>query len=638
LRQNQAKNLLNYLKTKDTGVYLTTGELSLVLKISQRQVQNYLTEIISQHPDLLLCDKQCYALNPKLRQQLDELYPNLEQQESPESRRNYILQSLVRCKTLKITDLAEFFYVAEATIDADVQKARKYVAKYQLQINKENGILSLLGNEKDIRGLMRNLLLVDNSSLFTVGSTLQQMFAEYDLPALYQILNTIFTKHEVFVNDYSFNNVALHIIIMIERLSKGEMLNETVDLTKIQATRQLNAVDDILNYIENKYQLTTNESELYNLVLLISSNSSLTNYAVINAQNIEKHIDAKYIAISRQLLRSVEKTYDFLPFNQEFIANFSIHIKNVFQRQQYNTKTKNPLLANVKLNYPFVYDVAVFIAQLLKNDYGITIDENEIAYLSFHIGSYFENTNFHYPKVRCLIIFSDYYGYYQKQIRRIHDIFSEDINVVAALPATVDSRSINDIDLVISFVNYHHEKPTIIVNPILTEKDIAALQTSIKKIAKMKRSLVLRDYLNLLFHEDLFYCNLDLADEIHAIKVLSKDIIEKGYADEGYTFDLLERERMSSTAFNNLAIPHCLHSNANESFLAFAIPNKPIKWSDKAVDLVILIGINENSKEIFAQAYDSLVEILSEPLNIAKLVEAKNYKQFLNTLLSTMSE
>lgn len=56
-----------------------------------------------------------------------------------------------------------------------------------------------------------------------------------------------------------------------------------------------------------------------------------------------------------------------------------------------NYYAKNPMTNKIKATYPLIYDIAVFIAQELNHDYNITLTEDEITFIAFHIGAYFEN-------------------------------------------------------------------------------------------------------------------------------------------------------------------------------------------------------------------------------------------------------
>ena len=76
----------------------------------------------------------------------------------------------------------------------------------------------------------------------------------------------------------------------------------------------------------------------------------------------------------------------------------------LFLRIKNNYTAKNPLTQKIKTDFPLIYDIAVYIAQILNKDYSVLIDEDEIAFIAFHIGSYLENSNKNQNKISCIFI------------------------------------------------------------------------------------------------------------------------------------------------------------------------------------------------------------------------------------------
>src|SRR5699024_12679762 len=63
--------------------------------------------------------------------------------------------------------------------------------------------------------------------------------------------------------------------------------------------------------------------------------------------------------------------------------------------------------------------------------------------------------------------------------------------------------------------------------------------------------------------------------------------------------DVIKREKMSSTAFNNIvAVPHSLHMDASSSCISIYIPEHPIKWGNSDnIRLIALIAMDKNRSE-----------------------------------------
>lgn len=639
MKKNLSKDLLRFLQSKGFGTYIPSSEIVSYFSISKRQVQKYIASInnTSLHEPIILSSRKGYALNPNQNQYIEKILTTTDIFNSPESRRLYILQKIISSPEIyDVFDFSEELFISESTVEADLQKARQYLQPYYLIIKKKKSKLYIEGKEKDKRRFMQEHLFHKGYENFSFKGITELLSFHYNLPELYETLRNIFFKHEIFVNDYALHNIVIHIIVTIERIHRHFDLNENIDLSTLENEHNFLAAQEIVSYVNQQYHVTITTSELYNLILLISNNTSLTNYAIVNAQNIEKHINPQFIHIARDLLNKVENAYHLEPFNEEFIATFTIHIENLLKRVKNDATIKNPLTKTFKYSYPLIYDIAVFIAQTLYKNYQITIDEDEIAFIAFHVGSFFEISDILNKKVSCLFTYSDYYGFYQNEIKKLKNIFDDDINIIAAFPISYINQDIPKVDLIISTNEIGYNFNTIVINPFLTDNDIEKLRKSIKKISLQKRNKILQTYLSQLFHEDIFYRGIQFNNATETIYYLTQDIIKKNYALKDFTNDVLAREKLSSTAFNEIAIPHSLTNSALESFIAFATCNEPISWGTKKVSLVILIGLAEESKYIFSEVFDSLIDILSNTDYVQKLSQANSYEELITFLIDAI--
>ena len=99
----------------------------------------------------------------------------------------------------------------------------------------------------------------------------------------------------------------------------------------------------------------------------------------------------------------------------------------------------------------------------------------------------------------------------------------------------------------------------------------------------------------------------------------------------------MAREKMSSTAYNFVAIPHTLSKDIAHNFIFIAISEAGMKWDSKTVYIVALLGISEKSRRLFSEIFDQLVEIFSESQAVMDLAAAKDFKQFIHKLCLKMN-
>ncbi len=121
------------------------------------------------------------------------------------------------------------------------------------------------------------------------------------------------------------------------------------------------------------------------------------------------------------------------------------------------------------------------------------------------------------------------------------------------------------------------------------------------------------------------------------INSIGELMTEHEFIDSTYILDVIEREKMSSTIFNNrVAVPHSMHMTALKSAIAIVINKKPQKWEDSNVQLIAFIAFNRDERKLFTDIYDSFIRIISEPENIDTIVASKDYEDFIEKLTSLM--
>lgn len=91
---------------------------------------------------------------------------------------------------------------------------------------------------------------------------------------------------------------------------------------------------------------------------------------------------------------------------------------------------------------------------------------------------------------------------------------------------------------------------------------------------------------------------------------------------ETFCDSIILREKTSSTAFGNIAIPHVIHVDALKSGIGIMVSEKGIYWDDQIVHIVFLIAIHYDDNRVFSLVYEAEVK----PLLSLK----KAFKQVIN--------
>ena len=95
------------------------------------------------------------------------------------------------------------------------------------------------------------------------------------------------------------------------------------------------------------------------------------------------------------------------------------------------------------------------------------------------------------------------------------------------------------------------------------------------------------------------------------------------------------RERLSSTCFvKRVAIPHAIGATVSKSFISMITYQRPQKWGNEEVDLVILFGISYAERKNFRLIFNQIVTYFNDQANITKLSRCRSYKEVIDLTAS----
>jgi transcriptional regulator with AAA-type ATPase domain/transcriptional regulatory protein LevR len=137
---------------------------------------------------------------------------------------------------------------------------------------------------------------------------------------------------------------------------------------------------------------------------------------------------------------------------------------------------------------------------------------------------------------------------------------------------------------------------------------ILNLESSVK-ISKDKESL--KPLLSEVIYDDLIIINPDYNSKSEVLDGLANLLIDGGFVNESFLFDVYKREAIGPTFTNKIvAIPHGSPENVIKPAVAVCILKDPVVWwAEKEVEIVFLIALKKDSKEILTSLYKIMKDI-----------------------------
>lgn len=635
------ERLLDYLIKRNT--YVKSKELEQYLNVSSRQIRNYVAdlnrdEVIIESSNLGYKATNNYTnSNNKINDQL--------------SRKQQIIHQLLFSENgIDLYDLSDSLYCSESTILKDLTEIKKEFSSFKLNVINTKGKVYLHGEENNKRKLIHYIISNQPFNLMYLNEEYITKKTNISLSKLRNEINKVLTTYNVVSNDFCIDNIALHLLIIIDRILKGFALTEekgniNYSLDKDSVAFQI--TNQIVTVIENKYNVNFTEFESKNFYFLVMNNinqAKLTNLDNVTLDNINQFVDDFYLNITKAMLKDLEKHYLLEPFKDNFIIKLTLHIQNLYFRYNNQYSIENPLANLIKKDYPLIYDMAVYIAQKLKYYDDLYISEDEIAFISFHLGSYFQLNSFEkIIKLNCTFIYANYYDYYTVTVEKLLNKYRNYLNItnISSISNFDIDEGFNDEDIdifiVTSMVSQLPKKNNIIqISPFLNEYDFSMLDKAIETKRNLKILREIKEYIFTFFNIDLYH-KVDIPiDKETLIKKICNHLERHNYVENSYYADIMAREKLSSTVFNDVAVPHTMTTKSTKnSFISFVVIKNGIEWDKgKFVHLVVMIGVNDNSKKLFSYFFDRIIKMLDKQNNVKKLMETTNYEEICQVIKS----
>lgn len=630
------RELLDYLLTNQQSI--TSKALANALHISPRSVKNYVIEInLLSNDKIILSSKSGYRVNAHEVQKLLEH----EEDQIPqtwEDRSLYIIKQLMLSHSshLDIYDLCEELYVGYSTLKSDIARMNKAYANFNVHFSCENESLRILGDEKNLRKLISSLVQEETSQQLLDTSVLQESFQHIDIKEVSLIIRQTFQTYNYYINDFSFMNLLLHFVIMIDRIKEGNMMSAKEDSFVIESAHEQALVKELCERLSDNFKILLDPSEQFEIYMLFKTNA---NYSLPNSDaSLRRIVGDEILDETKHIVKKVSEDYYIDLGTEGFLTPFSLHVKNLVIRAQHKRYTKNPMVESIKNSCPTVYDIAIYISLELMHHYHIRINEDEVAFLALHIGAEIERQKSNSEKVRCVLLCPDYMHITSDLCNQLLISYGNQITIVKTISYENELEGLS-YDILITTIKPSRKRHHLVcvIPPFSKNLHVGLIQNTIDTFKLNHKQYVLKRNFKEFFHEDLFIVNSKLTTRDEVLHELTNRMVTHDYANETFEKNVMIREEAASTAFGNIAVPHSMEMEALQTSIGVALSSKGFQWDEHTVHVVLLVAINKVDKRIFHDLYETLVMLFSEQHVIDQAKDCKTFIDFENLVYASMS-
>lgn len=501
--------------------------------------------------------------------------------------------------------------------------------------------MTLTGREADKRKLLGHIATHNSYGYFTSTKTLENMFPGFDVQATLSSLVEICQRSDLFINDYALSNLLMHLLVIIIRLTSNNELSEVdgvIDgdglVEQLGQREQItHCAQRIAAYFEKQFGCAIPRTDFQQILLLLALSVERCDFGDLNREELAGIIDRDFVDMVLGILDECGERYNLPRFIDEPMRlQLVLHMFNAYQRAIYHVSYPNPLAAQIKSEYAPVYDMAVYIAHRFSTTMDVEVGENEIAFIAFHIGAYFEKFSAPDGAITCTVIIEEYHDFARRLVDDLKAEFGDDISVVAVMSCDNYLADPPECDVVVTTIDVPvcGGSTKILIGPILTKQNVRKIRDRLCAIQERRRRLYAQGLLGRLLQPGLFIRNVDADDATSCIDRMGKLLAAQGLATPEYIADVHLRESVSSTAFtDSLAIPHAISVYPERSFIAVAHNDAPIPWGRHDVRFVLLIGIAQEDMGLFRDVLDLIIEVFSSVETTMRLMQTDTFEEFL---------
>lgn len=409
-----------------------------------------------------------------------------------EERKAIILCSLLAAtEPVKLISLAIDLKVTTATISHDLDDLEEMLGRYDLTLLRKRGYgVELQGNEaskrraisrlmaeylddheligiikeniqnkttRDMDSISRRLLsLIDREKLMKVENALSHLEAELPYP----------------LADSAYIGLVAHLALAMERIEKGEKIRfDEHTLGELAGTPEYIVAENIMERLQHIFQMEIPPDEIgYITMHLRGAKLRHSPEDAVWMENTElAALTARFIALCEERLGLS------LREDTSLYHGLLTHLEPALYRLRRQMEIHNPILGQIKQNYPELFAVAKEAVAVLLPE--LQVPEEEVGYLVMHLGAALERGQMEHQRYRALVVCSSGIGSSKILAMRIKKEIPEIVSLRNLSMFDLGNVPQSDYDLIISTLPLALDPAEyVVVSPLLPQDDIQKIK------------------------------------------------------------------------------------------------------------------------------------------------------------------
>lgn len=552
-------------------------------------------------------------------------------------RRKYLTAELLRERTpKKLFYFSEKFGVSEATISKDLDAVQEWLLENGVQMIRKPGYgIVLEHSEKDYRKAIQRFVNenVGNEDIRALVSSHKEaanILGSFHNGNIYELLNSevLGRVSRVFqeldeprlkqMTDESYIGLMLHITIAVDRILKGEVITgEDGKLPEYEKDEDYALARSIIRQLEAEFSLKIPQNETGYILLHIRG--SKVNYSGQTRLTYKIGVEETLNLIDRMLNAYDSTLACELTCDEEFIHGLMMHLEPAMVRLKNDMSIYNPLLDEIKKEYPDVFEKCKKAAAVITENTGLQVPETEIGFLAMHFGAAEERIGERRIITRTVeigVVCASGFGVARLMMTKLKGSLSRNVHIRTYGKDEITPYVISRTDFfVTSFTLEGDQLDYLKVSPLITRDDLLLIQAKADEYSHMPRAFEESDFtrqleqLNALSGKIRFlirnYKNLYESEEVSLDVLLETAAVQiTGSARRAALLkaDLLAREKIMTQIFAGMefALFHTRTKAVSDAVFYTVTPQQAKRFTDpslKGIRAAVIMLMPDGTKE-----------------------------------------
>jgi mannitol operon transcriptional antiterminator len=422
-----------------------------------------------------------------------------------------ILSFLFSDEPLVVKQFEQQLHVSRTTILKDLETIDAWLSARQLVLTRRPNFGCLIsGTETKIRAAIVDALLESVSDAFSnrfeevfeitenqykktetaFRHNLVPFLTPLELRFFYNLVSRLAEENKVALRESAYLLLVFYLAIVYYRLLSNHVSDyDEISLDPSNGQRNLTIANQFSAAVKNRFQVHFTKKDVMELVGVLHRSQEktpefglheLSLAGIHEREQIKRDFEPEVIVTVDKLLeRASTYLHPSLRVDTELTLNLANHLSHLYKYPGSRIPIRNPLLADLKKEYPYIYKVAKECSDIINQEGKLSLQEDEIGYIAMYMAAALERMCIPLQsKKRVLVVCNAGGATASLLVSRIRSEFPdmEIVGVMSKRELTI-KKNLLDFNFVICTIPLDlKDVPFVVVSPLLNKEDIHKIQ------------------------------------------------------------------------------------------------------------------------------------------------------------------